>query len=90
MHAQALQFQPTCCHIWSSNAAERSERARLERENTKLLAKAFEAPSTALLEVRNLTSELYSLRCEKASAELREAEARREVAALISRVSACA
>ena len=67
-------------------AAERSERARLEKENAKLLARAFEAPSTALLEVRSLTSELYSLRCEKANAELREAEARREVAALISRV----
>lgn len=67
-------------------AAERSERARLEKENAKLLARAFEAPSTALLEVRSLTSELYSLRCEKANAELREAEASRKVAALISRV----
>lgn len=72
------------------HAAERSERARLERENAKLLAKAFEAPSTALLEVRNLTSEVYSLRCEKANAELREAEARREVASLISQVGLCA
>lgn len=71
----------TCVH-----AAERSERARLEKENAKLLAKAFEAPSTALLEVRTLTSELYTLRCEKANAELREAEARREVAAQINRV----
>ena len=68
------------------HAAERSERARLEKENAKLLAKAFEAPSTALLTVRTLTSELYTLRCEKANAELREAEARREVAAQIHRV----
>lgn len=38
------------------------------------------------MEVQGLTSELYTLRCEKANAELRETEARRQLAAQISRV----
>ena len=55
------------------------------------MAKAFAAPSTALVELRGLKSEVYSLRRDKASAELREAEARRELADLTSwvRTHAC-
>ena len=60
---------------------------RLEKENSSLMAKAFAAPSTALVELRGLKSEVYSLRRDKANAELREAEARRELADLTSRVS---
>ncbi len=51
------------------------------------MAKAFAAPSTALVELRGLKSEVYSLRRDKANAELREAEARRELADLTSWVS---
>ena len=50
------------------------------------MAKAFAAPSTALIELRGLKTEVYSLRRDKANAELREAEARRELADLISQV----
>jgi len=51
------------------------------------MAKAFAAPSTALVALRGLKTEVYSLRRDKANAELREAEARRELADLTSRVS---
>ena len=51
------------------------------------MAKAFAAPSTALVELRGLKTEVYSLRRDKATAELREAEARRELADLTSKVS---
>ena len=61
-------------------AAERSDRQRLEKENSSLMAKVFAAPSTALVELQSLKTEVYSLRREKAHAELREAEARRELA----------
>ena len=61
-------------------AAERSDRQRLEKENSSLMAKTFAAPSTALVELQGLKTEVYSLRREKASAELREAGARRELA----------
>lgn len=44
------------------------------------MAKTFAAPSTALVELQGLKTEVYSLRREKANAELREAEARRELA----------
>ena len=69
------------------STAERNDRQRLERENSSLMAKAFAAPSTALVELRGLKMELYSLRRDKANAELREAESRRELADLLSRVS---
>ena len=51
------------------------------------MAKAFAAPSTALVELRDLKMELYSLRRDKANAELREAESRRELADVLIRVS---
>ena len=51
------------------------------------MAKAFAAPSTALVELRGLKTEVYSLRRDKAHAELREAEARRELAELTGKVS---
>jgi len=51
------------------------------------MAKAFAAPSTALVELRGLKSEVYSLRRDKANAELREAEARRQLADLTTWVS---
>lgn len=44
------------------------------------MAKTFAAPSTALVELQGLKTEVYSLRREKANAELREAEARKELA----------
>ena len=50
------------------------------------MAKAFAAPSTALIELQGLKTETYSLRRDKANAELREAEAKRELADLISQV----
>ncbi|KAL0055976.1 hypothetical protein WJX82_006293 [Trebouxia sp. C0006] len=62
--------------------AERNDRVRLEKENSSLMAKAFAAPTTALVELRGLKSEVYSLRRDKANAELREAEARRQLADL--------
>lgn len=65
-------------NTWS--AAERSDRQRLEKENSSLMAKLFAAPSTALVELQGLKTEVYTLRHEKAHAELREAEARRELA----------
>ena len=49
------------------------------------MAKAFGPPSTALVELQGLKTEVYSLRREKANAELREAEARRELADLTSK-----
>ncbi|DBB03911.1 TPA: hypothetical protein ACH3X1_012996 [Trebouxia sp. C0004] len=64
--------------------AERNDRVRLEKENSSLMAKAFAAPNTALLELRGLKTEVYSLRQDKANAELREAEARRKLADLTS------
>ncbi len=69
--------------------AERGDRLRLEKENGSLMAKALAAPSTALVELRGLKTEVYSLRRDKANAELREAEARRGLADLVSRVSSC-
>lgn len=50
------------------------------------MAKAFAAPSTVLVELQGLKTELYSLRREKANAELRQAEACRELADLTSKV----
>ena len=44
------------------------------------MGKTFAAPSTALVELQGLKTEVYSLRRGKANAELREAEARRELA----------
>lgn len=66
-------------------AAERNDRQRLEKENNSLMAKTFAAPSTALVGLQGLKTEVYSLRREKANAELREAEARRELADQISK-----
>jgi len=60
---------------------------RLEKENSSLMAKAFAAPTTALVELRGLKSEVYSLRRDKANAELREAEARQQLADLTTWVS---
>ena len=65
-------------YVWF--AAEHGDRQRLEKENSSLMAKTFAAPSTALVELQGLKTEVYSLRREKANAELREAEARRELA----------
>ena len=53
------------------------------------MAKTFAAPSTALVELQGLKTEVYSLRREKASAELREAEARRELADQTSKACVC-
>lgn len=44
------------------------------------MAKVFAAPSTALVELQGLKTEVHSLRRERAHAELREAEARRALA----------
>ena len=71
------------------SAAERSDRARLEKENSSLMAKAFAAPSTALAELRGLKAEVYSLRHDKANAEMREAEVRRELADFITQACSC-
>ena len=53
------------------------------------MAKAFAAPSTALAELRGLKTEVYSLRHDKANAEMREADVRRELADLINQASNC-
>ena len=50
------------------------------------MTKAFAAPNTALVELQGLKPEIYSLRRDKANAELREAEARRELADLTFQV----
>ena len=50
------------------------------------MAKLFGAPSTALVELQGLKTEVYSLRREVANADLRGAEARRELADLTSKV----
>ncbi|KAK9810202.1 hypothetical protein WJX72_006558 [[Myrmecia] bisecta] len=62
---------------------ERKERVRLEKENNGLLSKAFSAPGAAMNELRTIKAELYTVKREKAAAELREAEARRELADLM-------
>lgn len=49
------------------------------------MARAFGPPSTALVELQGLKTEVYSLQRDKANAELREAEARRELADITSK-----
>eukprot|EP00878_Enallax_costatus_P040039 GHUV01046013.1.p1 GENE.GHUV01046013.1~~GHUV01046013.1.p1 ORF type:complete len:1080 (+),score=460.51 GHUV01046013.1:920-4159(+) len=63
-------------------AAERGERLKLEQDYLELQSKAFAAPGGALAEVRTLRDELLAARRERALGEAREAELRREVAAI--------
>ncbi|KIY94125.1 hypothetical protein MNEG_13838 [Monoraphidium neglectum] len=63
-------------------AAERSDRIKLEKEYLELQGRAFAAPGSAMAEVRQLREELFGARRERALGEAREADLRREMAAL--------
>eukprot|EP00798_Chlamydomonas_sp_ICE-L_P022119 gene22119-29179_t len=61
---------------------ERTERVKLEREYLTLQNKALSAPGQALAELRQLREEVFALRREKALAEQKEVEVRRELGAV--------
>jgi hypothetical protein len=61
---------------------ERSARVKLEREYLALQDKAFNAPGQQLVEVRQMTEEVFALRRAKAMAEKKEVEVREELSFL--------
>lgn len=68
-------------------AQERTDRVKLEREFLELQAKALSAPGAALGEVRQLREERFALQRDKALAEQKEAEVRRELSSVREQVS---
>jgi hypothetical protein len=55
---------------------------KLEKEYLELQSKAFAAPGSALAEVRGLREEMLRVKRDKALGDAKEAEVRRELAAL--------
>lgn len=66
--------------------AHLSQSLTLHLPHTREQAKALSAPGAALNEVRQLREELFSLRRDKALAEGKEAEVRRELSAVREQV----
>lgn len=57
----------------------RQERVKLEREYLALQGRALSAPAASLSELRSLREEVFAMRREKALAEQKEADVRREL-----------